>query len=235
MRVLALDTAMNGCAAGVLDTDSEECVALVEPMPRGQAEKLVPLIQKALTKARLDFSDLGLIATTVGPGAFTGLRIGLSTARALGLALNIPVLGVTTLQVLAAAYFAKHQHGKNVLVLIETKRTDFYGQLFDAEGSSISAPFALSASVIADAYLEQECVIIGDANARFMGLLTDEQKSRADAVDGFEIPDPAFIAVIGYALFENGDTDSPAEPLYLRDADVSQSKRPQRTIEDEPI
>ncbi|HEY0901132.1 MAG TPA: tRNA (adenosine(37)-N6)-threonylcarbamoyltransferase complex dimerization subunit type 1 TsaB [Micavibrio sp.] len=232
MRVLALDTAMNGCAVGVLDTESQECVAVVEPMPRGHAEKLVPLIQKALTKARLDFPDLGLIATTVGPGAFTGLRIGLSTSRALGLALNIPVLGVTTLHVLAAAYFAKHQHGKNLLVLIETKRTDFYGQLFDAEGSARSEPFALSARVIADAYMDQDCVIIGDANARFLSLLDAAQQARVTAVAGFEIPDPAFVAVIGHALFENGDTDAPAEPLYLRDADVSQSKKVQRTIED---
>lgn len=232
MRVLALDTAMNGCSAGVLDTDSAECVAMAEPMTRGQAEKLVPLIQKALTKAQLDFADLGLIATTVGPGAFTGLRIGLSTARALGLALNIPVLGVTTLHVLAAAYFAQHQADKNLLVLIETKRSDFYGQLFDAAGSSISEPFALPAETIAEIYLAQPCVIIGDANARFLSLLTAAQKDKVNAAEGFDLPDPAFIAMIGHALWENGDTDSPPEPLYLRDADVSQSKRLQRTIED---
>lgn len=232
MRVLALDTAMNGCAVGVLDTDSDECVAVVEPMTRGHAEKLVPLIQKTLTKARLDFSDLGMIATTVGPGAFTGLRIGLSTARAMGLALSIPVVGVTTLQVLASAYFAQHQPDKNVLVLIETKRTDFYGQLFDAEGSALSEPFALAAEVIAEVYLAQPCVLMGDANARFLSLLDAEQSTRVEAVSGFEIPDPAFVALIGYAKWENGDMDSPAEPLYLRDADVSQSKRVQRTIED---
>ncbi len=232
MRVLALDTAMNGCTAGVLDTEGDICVAESEQMNRGHAEKLVPLIQSVLTKARFDFPDLGLITTTVGPGAFTGLRIGLSTARALSLALNIPVIGVTTLNVLAAAYFAKHQTDKNLLVLIETKRIDFYGQLFDAEGSALSAPFALPAETIADAYLDKSAILIGDASTRFVSLLNDRQKEAVEAVHGFEIPDPAFIARIGYALWESGDTDSPAEPLYLRDADVSQSKRVQRTIED---
>lgn len=232
MRVLALDTAMNGCAAGVLDTDSEECVALVEPMPRGQAEKLVPLIQKTLTKARVDFSDLGLIATTVGPGAFTGLRIGLSTARALGLALNIPVIGVTTLQVLAAAFYAEHEVQKPLLVLIETKRTDFYGQYFDIDGSALSGPFALPAETIMAEFLNKDCILIGDANARFLSLLPEELKSKVEAIAGFEIPDPLFIALIGQALYESGDSESPPEPLYLRDADVSQSKRVQRTIED---
>lgn len=232
MRVLALDTAMNGCTAGVLDTESGLCVATSERMSRGHAEKLVPLIQSVLTQARLDFSDLGLICTTVGPGAFTGLRIGLSTARALGLALNVPVTGVTTLNALASAYFAEHRTDKNLLVLIETKRTDFYGQLFDAEGCALCEPFALPAETIIDACLDKAAVLIGDASARFLSLLHDRHKSAVEVVDGFEIPDPASIARIGYALRKSGDSDSVAEPLYLRGADVSQSKRTQRVIED---
>ncbi len=232
MRVLAIDTAMNGCTAGLLDTDTGECVSTVEPMARGHAEKLVPLIQQTLTKAHLDFQDIGMIATTVGPGAFTGLRIGLSTARSLGLALNIPVIGVTTLSVLAAAYLAAYESDHNILVLIETKRTDFYGQMFSPQGDTLSDPFALPGEVIADVHITDKVMLIGDANARFLSLLSAEQKHRVTPVAGFEIPDPAFIARIGYALWESGDTDSLPEPLYLRDADVSQSKRVQRTIED---
>ena len=171
MRVLAIDTALNGCVTGVLDTDSGECFSVSEQMARGQAEKLVPLIQSVLVNARADFVDLGLIATTVGPGAFTGLRIGLSTARALGLALNIPVIGVTTLGVLAAAYLAARADDKNFLVLIETKRTDFYGQYFSAEGAALSEPFALPAEIIAETYLGQAIALLGDANERFLSLL----------------------------------------------------------------
>lgn len=232
MQVLALDTAMNGCAAGVFNNDTGDCFSVVESMGRGHAEKLVPIIQDTLIKARIDFQDLGLIATTVGPGAFTGLRIGLSTARSLGLALNIPVVGVTTLSVLVAAYLSRHETDKNILVLIETKRTDFYGQLFSSEGHTLSDPFALSADSIAAVYLEQPVVLIGDANARFVSLLGGGQKDMVMLETGYEIPDPAFIARIGYALWESGDTDTMPEPLYLRDADVSQSKRVQRTIEE---
>lgn len=232
MHILALDTAMNGCTAGVLDTDAGQCHAMVEPMNRGHAEKLVPIIQQTLIKARIDFPDLGLIATTVGPGGFTGLRIGLSTARSLGMALNIPVVGVTTLSALAAAYLAEHQTDRDILVLIETKRTDFYGQLFSATGDTLSEPFALSADAIASVYLDKPVVLIGDANDRFLSLLLSDKQKTLTAVSGFEIPDPEFIARIGHALWESGDTDSMPEPLYLRDADVSQSKRVQRTIED---
>lgn len=183
-------------------------------------------------KARVDFSDLRLIATTVGPGAFTGLRIGLSTARALGLALDIPVVGVTTLAALASAYLSRHQPEGNFLVLIETKRTDFYGQMFSTEGAAVSEPFALPGEVIADTYISEPVVIIGDANERFVAMLPDETRKLVTAVSGFEIPDPAFVARIGYALYESGDADAAAEPLYLRGADVSVSKRLQRVIED---
>lgn len=231
MRVLALDTALNGCVAGVLDTDSGECVSMVEAMARGQAEKLVPLIQATLVKARVDFADIGLIATTVGPGAFTGLRIGLSTARALGLALGIPVVGVTTLAALAAAYLAEHKPERNFLVLIETKRSDFYGQVFSAEGAAVSEPFALPGEVIADTYISEPVVMIGDVNERFVSALTDEKRNMVTPVGGFEIPDPAFVARIGYALYESGDVDAAPEPLYLRGADVSVSKKIQRVIE----
>jgi tRNA threonylcarbamoyladenosine biosynthesis protein TsaB len=232
MFVLALDTAMNGCTAGILNTDDGSCMTVAEPMARGHAEKLVPIIQSALVKARLDFKDMGLIATTVGPGAFTGLRIGLSTARSLGMALNLPVIGVTTLSALAAAYLAQHKPDRNILVLIETKRTDFYGQMFSPDGDTLSDPFALSAEAIAAVYLEKAVILIGDANERFLSLLDADKKSLVNAFAGFEIPDPDFIARIGHALWESGDTDSVAEPLYLRDADVSESKRIQRTIED---
>lgn len=232
MRVLTIDTAMNGCVTGLLDTDSGECFSLSEQMARGQAERLVPLIQSVLAKAHMDFSDVGMIATTVGPGAFTGLRIGLSTARAMGLALNIPVVGVTTLSVLAAAYLVQQMSDKNFLVLIETKRTDFYGQYFSVAGDTLSEPFALPIEMIADIYLGQPLVLLGDANERFLSMLSPEKRVQVTPVVGFEIPDPVFIARIGYALFESGDMDAVPVPLYLRGADVSQSKRFQRVIED---
>lgn len=232
MYVLSLDTAMSGCTVGLLNTETGEASSSVELMVRGHAERLVPLIQEALTKAHLDFPDMGIIATTTGPGAFTGLRIGLSTARALGLALNIPVVGVTTLSALASSYFAENKISQNLLVLIETKRTDFYGQLFSSEGDTLSEPFALPADIISEIYLQQPVRLIGDANDRFTSLVAAEKKMLVTPVAGFEIPDPVFVARIGYALYESGDMVSAPEPLYLRGADVSESRRVQRTIED---
>lgn len=230
MNVLALDTAMNGCAVAVWSVGSQAGIAEVAPMSRGHAEVLVPLVQAVLTQAHLDFSDMDMIATTVGPGAFTGLRIGLSASRALGLALEIPVIGMTTLEVLAAAYFQDSHNQRNLLVLIESKRSDFYGQLFSASGSILSEPFALSASVIAELYLGEGIAVIGDANQRFLSLLTEDDRHKVTAVAGFEIPDPLCLARLAQARFVSGDNLTPPEPLYLRGADVSQSKKMQRKI-----
>lgn len=95
MATLAIDTSMRACAVAV----SAEHWAR-EAMQRGQAERLVPMVAEVLGRAGLAFGDLARVVVTVGPGSFTGIRVGLATARGLGLALGVPVLGVSTLDVL---------------------------------------------------------------------------------------------------------------------------------------
>ena len=87
MRLLAIDTALEACSAAVLDTAGGGIVAQEsQAMTRGHAEALMPLIQRVMKAARLDFSELDRIAVTVGPGSFTGLRVGIAAARGIGLA-----------------------------------------------------------------------------------------------------------------------------------------------------
>src|ERR1700750_3282629 len=98
MLILAIDTALDACAAGVLDTDAGKMVAQESlAMKRGHAEALMPLIGRVMNRSGLPFSALDRIAVTTGPGSFTGLRVGLSAARGIALAAARPVVGVTTL------------------------------------------------------------------------------------------------------------------------------------------
>src|SRR5258707_12171327 len=98
MLILAIDTALDACAAGILDTDTGKLLAQEsQPMKRGHAEALTPLIARVIKQAGLIFEALDRIAVTTGPGSFTGLRVGLSAARGLALAANKPVVGLTTL------------------------------------------------------------------------------------------------------------------------------------------
>lgn len=220
---------MQGCAVAFVDTDSGVAVSRSEAMPRGQTEILLPMIQDVLAEAGVAFAALDTIATTVGPGAFTGLRIGLSTARALGLALSIPVIGVTTLDVLAAQFIKGRTDlsGKYICVLIETKRQDFYVQVFDAARQAVTDAAALPVveiQEILNAYPEEDIILIGDAVARFAaagdGRVPFTKETRVIH------PDPIVLARLAA---ETPKTRDP-QPLYLRGADVSQPKRRGRSI-----
>ena len=98
MLILAIDTALEACAAAVLDTDAGQLLAEESLlMKRGHAEALMPMIARVMQSADLAFTSLDRIAVTVGPGSFTGLRVGISAARGLALAAKRPAVGLTTL------------------------------------------------------------------------------------------------------------------------------------------
>jgi len=102
MKILAVDTALGACSVALLD-DGKILAHIFEPMDRGHAERLAPMVDEAMKKAGMDFSSLDRLAVTTGPGTFTGQRVGLAFMRGLRLALKIPLIGVTTLEVMAAS------------------------------------------------------------------------------------------------------------------------------------
>src|SRR4051794_26516035 len=98
MKILAIDTAANLCAACVFDGDADrELGRSVRDIGKGHAEVLMDVIAEALAAAGAAFGDLDAVAVAVGPGSFTGIRVGVSVARGLALAQKIPAAGVSTL------------------------------------------------------------------------------------------------------------------------------------------
>ena len=109
MLILAIDTALDACAAAVLDTDASKVGAQESlPMKRGHAEALMPLIARVMRESGIGFAALDRIAVTTGPGSFTGLRVGLSAARGIALAAGRPAVGLTTLTAYAASVVGQH-------------------------------------------------------------------------------------------------------------------------------
>src|SRR3954468_20996175 len=109
MLILAIDTALDACAAGVLDTAAGKLVAQEsQPMKRGHAEALMPLVARVMKESGVAFAALDRVAVTTGPGSFTGLRVGLSAARGIALAANKPAVGITTLTAYAAPHVSEH-------------------------------------------------------------------------------------------------------------------------------
>lgn len=222
-HVLAFDTAMGGCSAAVVDMKTGQAVRQSLVMERGQSEILVPMIQGVVKEAGLVMADMGLVVTTVGPGGFTGLRIGLSAARSFGLALNIPVVGVRTTDVILKAAMGNAKDHNMLLVVIETKRDDFYVQDFGG------TPRLLSADSIVSAYQNHPITLCGDGVIRLQQVLSARYPAGWRAFDDLLLPDPVVMAHMGYDDFITGKMQPP-DPLYLREADVSQSKRAQRVI-----
>jgi tRNA threonylcarbamoyladenosine biosynthesis protein TsaB len=152
--ILAFDTTTSACAAAVCDGDlviAERSVAL----ERGHAEILLPMIEEVLAEAGAGYDALAGIAVTRGPGAFTGIRIGLAAARGLALATGLPVTGVTTLEAMAATA-AAHSGRRQIAIVMDTKRRDFFVQVFESGGAARSEPAVVAPDRLA-AHLADTC------------------------------------------------------------------------------
>jgi tRNA threonylcarbamoyladenosine biosynthesis protein TsaB len=218
--ILAIDTAMNGCGVGVLKNGVG--FSEVRPMMQGQGEHLMPLVQEVMKRAGAAFEEVQAVVTTCGPGAFTGLRIGLSAAKSIALARDIPLFGITTLQALALQYAEENKNAVPIAVVIETKREDFYFQIFDGAGKAIGEASALSAAKAAEAIDGHKAVTIGDGVERL-----SKSVKLANISEKYTLSDPRAMAAWLAAGKSNIFSENP-EPLYLRAPDVTQPKKPQR-------
>lgn len=202
MIVLAIDTCLFACSVAVVDGD-RVLARRVEPMSRGHQERLAPLVQEAMAQSGLGFDQLDRIGVTVGPGSFTGLRVGLAFAKGLGSALSIPVVGVGSLEALA-----EPERG-DVLAVLDAKRGQVYLQAFSG-GAPVSAPDALPIEIAAARVAEfAPDILIGTGAALLAGLRTGARVVEADTTD------PVAVARLAAAR-----TPVPPRPLYLRAPDA---------------
>ena len=134
MNILAIDTALGACSAALL-VDGNIVAWRYEDRMRGHAERLLPMVEEVLQDAGLPKSDLQGIACTRGPGTFTGVRIGLSAAKGLCLALDIPLAGFTTLEVVAHNVIGCDDVSEGPLcVAHDARRGEVYFQQFTFSG-----------------------------------------------------------------------------------------------------
>src|SRR3569833_3703191 len=140
MRILAFDSALEACAAAVLDTERGAMVAHESiAMARGHAEALMPLIARVMEASGGTFDTLDRIAVTVGPGSFTGLRVGIAAARGLAVATGKPAIGLTTLAAFAAPLIADDDT-LPVVAAIDARHDHVYLQVIGPGGRAMLPP-----------------------------------------------------------------------------------------------
>ena len=215
MLILAIDTALDACAAGVLDTDTAKLIAQEsQAMKRGHAEALMPLIARVIKQAGLAFAALDRIAVTTGPGSFTGLRVGLSAARGIGLAANKPVVGLTTLTAYAAPVVGQNA-GRPVISAIDARHDQVYFQVVSGDGGSLMRPRVAPIEEALEASRFGAAHLVGNA-ARILADRWPADAPPPFKVDAQAAPDIGWLAWLGAAV--SPDT-APARPYYLRAPD----------------
>lgn len=182
----------------------------------------MPLIEGVLADAEASYQHIEAIICVNGPGSFTGLRVGLSAARGLALALTVPLYGITSLQALALQY-AAGQSG-SIAVCIDTRRDDYYLQVYDASGNPANDPAALTA-------LEAEACLGGFRGFSMIGDAATALAEKMPALQPYLANPPcssidiAFLAqVFQQRIWDEQVCVLNPEPVYLRPADVTMAK-----------
>lgn len=204
MLVLALDTATTDLVAGVVDTEAAKALAEATVATRAHNEQLVPTVQVLLDEASLTFADLDAIVVGCGPGPFTGLRVGMATASALGQALGIPVHGACTHDAVAV------DRQGDVLVVTDARRREVYWARYN-DGARVAGPEVCKP---VDLPVEQVDVL----------SVPDNLAAQVTVVAGtiaYHAPTPAGLV----AVADLSATPEPLVPLYLRRPDAVPPKQ----------
>jgi tRNA threonylcarbamoyladenosine biosynthesis protein TsaB len=219
--ILAMDSACSACSAVVAVGDTILSAERVETR-HGQAEALMPMVDAAMRQAALPPAALDLVAITVGPGSFTGIRIGLAAASGIALATGAQLVGVSCFEAVAAGV-AQPDWGdvRFLLIALESRREDLYVQLFDRACYPVGQPSSVMPAGLGEAVSAvtgaAPLLIAGDA-ARLAALVL------SNSADTIIVEDPAPNAVgvlrAGLRRWRSGAVDTP-RPLYLRPPDVT--------------
>ena len=181
MKILSIDTASNICGVSILEDDKLIC-NLDTDTGRTHSENLMPMIEQAFNKTKFSLNDIDLITCNIGPGSFTGLRIGVATTKAFNDSLNIPCVGVSSLEALAYNLRSAINEIDVICSIIDCKNDNCYFALYEKKNTildnliepqaeSIEACLSILKSYCEDT-LEKTCIyFIGDGSEVYRNLI----------------------------------------------------------------
>ena len=219
--ILNIETATRNCSVSISKSGKTVYCKEIAEEGYSHAERLHIFIEEALSEMQLTFKDLSAIAVSQGPGSYTGLRIGVSAAKGLCFALDIPLLALDTLQILASQ--VKVNEGL-IVPMIDARRMEVYSAVFNSKFEKIRE---VKAEIITEnSFSDLEGIInfVGDSNDKCKSFLNQENFI---FLDGIVFPSAKEMSVLSFEKFQNKDFVDVAyfEPYYLKDFLVTTSTK----------
>lgn len=224
MRVLGIDTATATASVGLVDADGRTIEERSRGAIRSHAVEILPMVQETLAAAGVQLGDLAAVAISIGPGSFTGVRVGLSIAKGLALAEGLPVVGVPTLEALVVA---GGQRANVLWPLLDARKGEVYAAAYRWRGAAVECvreAMVISPAHLVD-YVEPPCTFVGEGVGRY----GDELRRRfgnAVALASSVVSSGAVVARLGALRWAQGKVDNTAElqPTYVRCAEAERQR-----------
>jgi tRNA threonylcarbamoyladenosine biosynthesis protein TsaB len=212
--ILNIETATKNCSVSISKEGKTIALKELNDGNYSHAEKLHELIKQVVLEAKIEMSHLKAIAVSKGPGSYTGLRIGVSAAKGLCFALDIPLISVNTLQSLALSVSVEKGYK---IPLLDARRMEVYSQVFNEKNEMIRTVYAeiINADSFSDFLNAEKVCFFGDGAEKCKGIITHEN---AVFIDN-KFPSAKEMLVISYEKYLNNDFEDVAyfEPFYLKE------------------
>lgn len=227
IKILTIETATRSCSI-CLSKDGQPWIVREVQSQSGHAEQLTLFIQEVMKTANLDLKELDAIAVSQGPGSYTGLRIGVSTAKGLCYALNKPMLAIDTLQALALGAIQDYYNPKAAYVaLMDARRMDAYVGIYTAEYETLKAPYFETLEpksfdfLLEDSAIE-EVVLVGDAVVKYQDICTTSSLK----ISRVQLPSSKYLSWLAYVAYQQQKMVDVAyfEPFYLKKPNITKPK-----------
>ena len=222
--ILNIETSANACSVA-LGKNGKLLDQLASESAWKHSKELTLLIDRLMKRNSLDFSDLHAVAVSSGPGSYTGLRVGVSAAKAIGYAKKLPLIGIDTLKIIAAEHINHPDSPPYIIPMIDARRDEVYFQLFNNKLESLipAANLILDSKSFADLEGVKGSVICGNATEKAQELIKNEELNY--------ISSPAIaqnMVFLSFLAYENSDFEDLAyfRPFYLKPPNITKSKKP---------
>ena len=224
-KILQIETATAVCAVA-LSIDGQTIAIKEESGQNLHASNLTLFINEVVSAAGLTFKDIDAVAVSKGPGSYTGLRIGVSTAKGLCYALDIPLIAVSTLEMMAKGFLIENQAYQGLICpMIDARRMEVYATVYDAQLNMVEP---ISARIIdelsfAELLADNQVTFLGDGAAKCKAVLTNNRAQFSEV----NFNSAQYLSELANEAFNQGKFEDVAyfEPYYLKDFVVTQSKK----------